>query len=228
MKHSSSLTDIVRIDHFRGFESFWSVPYGSATARAGKWVPGPGDSLFEALEEALGSLPIVAEDLGVITPEVDKLRLDHGMPGMVVLQFKAGDPEFDIDAIDKNSVCYTGTHDNDTTVGWFLGTGEDTRTPEDVLATRKQALQLTGGTAETIHMNMIRLAFSSPATLAMAPMQDYLGLGSEARLNVPGTTLNNWRWRMREDQLDERLVESVKKMVVEASRTRRKRLDSSA
>lgn len=228
MRHASSLTDIVRIDHFRGFESFWSVPYGSATARTGKWVPGPGNSLFEALEEALGSLPIVAEDLGVITPEVDKLRLDHGMPGMVVLQFEAGDPEFDIDAIDKNSVCYTGTHDNDTTVGWFLGTGEDTRTPEDVLATRKQALQLTGGTAETIHMNMIRLAFSSPATLAMAPMQDYLGLGSEARLNVPGTTLNNWRWRMREDQLDERLVESVKKMVVEASRTRRKRLDSSA
>jgi len=218
MKHAASLNDLVRIDHFRGFESFWSVPYGSDTARTGEWVPGPGDGLFEALQGALGSLAIVAEDLGVITPEVDKLRLDHGMPGMVVLQFEVGDPEFDIDAIEQNSVCYTGTHDNDTTLGWFLGTGADTRTGEEIIATQKLALELTGGTEATIHLDMIRLAFSSASALAVAPMQDYLGLGSEARLNIPGTTMDNWRWRMNEGQLNAGLIESVNGMVREASR----------
>jgi len=218
MKHATSLNDLVRIDHFRGFESYWSVPFGSATARKGEWVPGPGDGLFEALKQALGSLPIVAEDLGVITPEVDRLRRNHGMPGMVVLQFQVGDPEFDISTVRKNSVCYTGTHDNDTTVGWFLGTGEDTRTREDILAMQKSALELTGGTEETIHMDMIRLAFSSKAALAVAPMQDFLGLGSEARLNIPGTTLNNWRWRLGESQLNPGLIETVAEMVRQSSR----------
>ncbi|NND58099.1 MAG: 4-alpha-glucanotransferase [Xanthomonadales bacterium] len=220
MKHAASLSDVVRIDHFRGFESFWSVPFGCETAREGEWVPGPGDRLFEKLEQALDRLPIVAEDLGVITPEVDKLRLDHGMPGMVVLQFEIGDPEFDIGALDQNSVCYTGTHDNDTTVGWFLGTGEDTRTEKEVLETRKLALEVTEGSADTIHMDMIRLAYSSLATLAVAPMQDYLGLGSEARLNIPGTTLNNWRWRMQEGELNAALIESVNNEVQAASRGR--------
>ncbi len=228
MKHATSLNDLVRIDHFRGFESFWSVPFGSKTARAGQWVPGPGDGLFEALKRALGSLPIVAEDLGVITPEVDKLRLDHGMPGMVVLQFEVGDPEFDIATVGKNSVCYTGTHDNDTTVGWFLGTGEDTRTPKEKVSMQKCALEATGGTPETIHLDMIRLAFSSEAALAVAPMQDYLGLGSEARLNIPGTTLNNWRWRVNENQLNPGLVESVRGMVQDSSRNGQKTLNSAA
>jgi 4-alpha-glucanotransferase len=220
MKHAASLSDIVRIDHFRGFESFWSVPFGSETAKDGEWVPGPGDGLFEKLEQAMGSLPIVAEDLGVITPAVDKLLLDHGMPGMVVLQFEVGDPEFDIEAINQNSVCYTGTHDNDTTVGWFLGTGEDTRTRKEVLETQERALELTGGTEASIHMDMIRLAYSSPATLAVAPMQDYLGLGSDARLNIPGTTLNNWRWRLREGELHQRLISTVNDLVRTASRGR--------
>jgi 4-alpha-glucanotransferase len=228
MKHATSLNDLVRIDHFRGFESYWSVPFGSETARNGEWVPGPGDGLFEALKQALGSLPIVAEDLGVITPEVDRLRCDHGMPGMVVLQFEACDPEFDISTVRKNSVCYTGTHDNDTTIGWFLGTGEDTRTREDILAMQKAALELSGGTDKTIHLDMIRLAFSSKAALAVAPMQDFLGLGSEARLNIPGTTLNNWRWRLAESQLHPGLIKTVADMVHQSSRQRRKRLHSSA
>jgi 4-alpha-glucanotransferase len=228
MKHAASLNDLVRIDHFRGFESFWSVPFGAKTARTGKWVPGPGDGLFEALEQAFGRLPIVAEDLGVITPEVDKLRLDHGMPGMVVLQFEAGDPDFDIGVIEENSVCYTGTHDNDTTVGWFLGTGEDTRTRKEVLAMQQRVLALTGGTAETIHEDMIRLAFSSKAALAVAPMQDYLGLGSEARLNIPGTTLNNWRWRVQKAQLSPALVDFVRSLVEESSRVGGKALNSAA
>jgi 4-alpha-glucanotransferase len=226
MKHATSLNDMVRIDHFRGFESFWSVPFGAETARTGEWLPGPGDRLFAALEQALGHLPIVAEDLGVITPEVDKLRQDHGMPGMVVLQFEVGDPEFDIDTVEANSVCYTGTHDNDTTLGWFLGTGADTRTAKEIVAMQKSALEHTGGSPNTIHLDMIRLAFSSKASLAVAPMQDYLGLGSEARLNIPGTTLNNWRWRLEPGQLHAGLIESVRQMVQGSSRSGRKSLNS--
>ena len=228
MKNAASLNDLVRIDHFRGFESYWSVPNGSETARNGEWMPGPGDALFEALQQSLGSLPIVAEDLGLITPEVDRLRLNHGLPGMVVLQFGVGDPEFDVNLIERNSVCYTGTHDNDTTLGWFHGTGKDTRTEKEVLTTQGQALKTTGGTEKTVHLDMIRLAFYSRAALAVAPMQDYLGLGSEARLNIPGTTLNNWRWRLRSAQLNQEFLESIAAMVVDASRARSMRLNSTA
>ena len=228
MRHAASLNDLVRIDHFRGFESFWSVPYGAQTARKGEWVPGPGDALFEALKEALGSLAIVAEDLGVITPEVDQLRLNHGLPGMVVLQFEVGDPEFDIDGVGRNSACYTGTHDNDTTVGWFNGNGEDTRTREEIQSTQTMAIEVTGGTAKTIHLDMIRLAFSSRAALAVVPLQDYLGLGSDSRLNIPGTTLNNWRWRAQSSQLGPQFLEQVRTLVTEASRARPMPLDSTA
>ena len=228
MQHAASLNDLVRIDHFRGFESFWSVPYGSENARTGEWVPGPGDALFEALNGSLGSLPIVAEDLGVITPEVDRLRKNREIPGMVVLQFEVGDSEFDIDNVEENSVCYTGTHDNDTTVGWFNGTGEDTRTAEEVLKTQQRALEVTGGTRQTIHLDMIRLAFSSAADLAVASMQDFLGLGSEARLNIPGTTMNNWRWRMQQDEFSPQFIQSTGQMASDASRALSKRLDSTA
>jgi len=228
MKHATSLNDLVRIDHFRGFESFWSVPFGAETARKGEWIAGPGEKLFVALEKSLGSLPLVAEDLGVITPAVDKLRQDHGMPGMVVLQFEVGDPEFELASIGKNSVCYTGTHDNDTTLGWFLGTGADTRTRKEITAMQKSALEKTGGSANSIHLDLIRLAFSSKASLAVAPMQDFLGLGSEARLNIPGTTLNNWRWRVEQEQLDAGLVESVNVLVSGGSRSRGKSLNSPA
>ncbi len=228
MRHAASLNDLVRIDHFRGFESFWSVPYGAETARKGEWVPGPGDALFEALKEALGSLAIVAEDLGVITPEVDQLRLNHDLPGMVVLQFEVGDPEFDIEGVARNSACYTGTHDNDTTLGWFNGTGEDTRTLEEIQDTQAMAIEVTGGTPETIHLDMIRLAFSSRAALAVAPLQDYLGLGSESRLNIPGTTLDNWRWRVQSSQLGPQFLEQVRTLVTEASRARSMPLESTA
>jgi 4-alpha-glucanotransferase len=221
MAHIGRQTHLVRIDHFRGFESFWAVRFGETTAKRGKWVPGPGNALFEAMKSALGPLPIVAEDLGVITPEVDALRQGQGFPGMVVLQFEVGDPDFDMDAIDENSVCYTGTHDNDTTLGWFRGNGDDTRSEEEILSTRQAALEATGGTPETIHTDMIRLAFSSHSVLAMAPMQDYLGLGSEARINTPGTTLNNWRWRMREGSLTPQVIEEVAGMVSASSRSPR-------
>jgi 4-alpha-glucanotransferase len=189
-------------------------------------VGGPGDALFVALERALGRLPIVAEDLGVITPAVDALREGHGIPGMVVLQFEVGDPDFDLESIGENSVCYTGTHDNDTTLGWFRGNGDDTRTAQEIEATRARALELTGGTPETIHLDMIRLAFASRAAIAVAPMQDFLGLGSAARLNRPGTTLNNWRWRMPADALRPDLIGTIAGMVRDASRAPGNGLDS--
>ena len=218
MQHLARQCDLVRIDHFRGFESFWSVPYGNETAKIGEWVPGPRDALFESMKNELGPLGIVAEDLGVITPEVDALRLGQGLPGMVVLQFEVGDEAFEMDGIDANSVCYTGTHDNDTTVGWFHGTGDDTRSEEEVVKAQKVVLERTGGSAETIHTDMIKLAFGSNARLAVAPMQDFLGLGSEARINTPGTTKDNWRWRMQEDEIDSKLVEQIAAMVQASSR----------
>jgi 4-alpha-glucanotransferase len=137
---------------------------------------------------------------------------------MVVLQFEVGEEGFDFDSIDTNSVCYTGTHDNDTTIGWFEGTGEDTRTRKEVLESQAAVLALTGGSAQTIHTDMIRLAFASRSVLAVAPMQDFLGLGSEARLNRPGTTRDNWRWRMAEDALDGALADRIRRMVEDASR----------
>jgi 4-alpha-glucanotransferase len=228
MRHAAQQAHLVRIDHFRGFESFWSVPYGEKTAISGEWIPGPGDALFGALEKALGRLPIVAEDLGVITPEVDALREKHGIPGMVVLQFEVDEPDFEFDATEENSVCYTGTHDNDTTAGWFRGNGDDTRTAKEIERTRASALKLTGGTPATIHRDMIRLAFSSRAALAMAPMQDFLGLDSRARLNTPGTTLNNWRWRMQDHALSPALVKSIAGMVCSASRIPANHLNSTA
>jgi 4-alpha-glucanotransferase len=227
-RHAIQQTHLIRVDHFRGFEAFWSVPYGEETAKCGKWLAGPGDSLFVALEKSLGRLPIVAEDLGVITPEVEALRKKHGIPGMVVLQFAVDDPEFDYGAIKENSVCYTGTHDNDTTAGWFHGNGDDTRTVEELERTRTRTLELTGGAADTIHWDMIRLAFGSRSTIAIAPMQDFLGLGSSARLNRPGTTHNNWRWRMRAEQVCPELTERVAAMVRATSRIPVKGLDSAA
>jgi len=220
MRHASGQMSLVRIDHFRGLESFWSVPAGAKTARVGRWEPGPGDAFLDALHRSLDDLPIVAEDLGVITPEVRALRLRHGIPGMRVLQFEVGDPDFDPAAIESNCVCYTGTHDNDTTAGWFKGNRDDTRTAEQVLQDRANALRLTGGSAQTIHLDMIRLAFSSPAALAIAPMQDYLGLGSEARLNIPGNTHHNWRWRLRAGDLQPAVRDMVAEMAASTGRER--------
>jgi 4-alpha-glucanotransferase len=212
------LVDIVRIDHFRGFESFWEIPYGAPTAREGRWVPGPGDAIFEALRTALGELPIVAENLGVITPEVEGLRERHGLPGMFVLQFEVGGDGFTIEDVPGNCVCYTGTHDNDTTVGWFLGSPNDIREQGEILRTRQAALDTTGGDADSVAGDLIRMAFSSQARIAIAPMQDYLGLGSEARLNRPGSSSDNWRWRLLAEQITPALVDWVSEMVEASDR----------
>jgi len=218
LQHAASQMDLVRIDHFRGFESFWAVQFGAETARDGEWLPGPGDGLFNAMKAALGGLPIVAEDLGVITPEVDGLRRRHHIPGMKVLQFEVGEPDFNMADVGSNCVCYTGTHDNDTTVGWFNGGNEDTRSEQEIVEQRKNTLKVTAGNEKTIHLDMIRLAFNTQARLAVVPMQDFLGLGSEARLNTPGTTSNNWRWRVTAEQLSPEFCESVASLVVETCR----------
>jgi 4-alpha-glucanotransferase len=218
LRQSASLADIVRIDHFRGFEAYWSVPSGAKTARSGEWLPGPRDAIFNAMRSALGHLPIVAEDLGVITPEVDALRARHRIPGMKVLQFEVGNNDFDIADIDENCVCYTGTHDNDTTVGWFHGSSGDNRNKKDISRSQRTVLDITGGNAASIHNDLIRLAFSSRARLAIAPLQDYLGLGSEARLNTPGTLGKNWRWRMQWEQLSPSLVDSAGQRVDDSGR----------
>ena len=218
LRNSTCLTDFVRLDHFRGFESFWSVPVESRTAREGKWEPGPGEAIFEAMRNALGRVPVVAEDLGVMTPEVESLRDRYQFPGMKVLQFDITNDGFNIAHIGENCICYTGTHDNDTTVGWFHGSQDDTRTKKEIAATQEIVLKLTNGRPETIHNDLINFAFASDAKVAIAPMQDYLGLGSEARLNTPGTSVNNWRWRLLAEQLTPELRDSIGEMTASNDR----------
>jgi 4-alpha-glucanotransferase len=216
--NAASRFDMLRVDHFRGFESYWSVPFGQPTARDGSWQPGPGDALFVALEAALGKLPIVAEDLGVITDEVDALRLRHGIPGMKVLQFDLDDPEFKLADIMQDCVCYTGTHDNDTTLGWFRGGNDDIRSAEQILLSQHNALRHTRGSEDTVVQDLIRLAMGSRARVAVAPMQDFLGLGSEARMNIPGTTRDNWRWRLQAGDMSAPFMATVREYVEQSAR----------
>lgn len=185
-----ALTDIVRIDHFRGFAAGWQVPASATTARNGEWVTGPGEQFFRKMEHALGRLPIVVEDLGVITPDVEDLRDRLGYPGMKVLQFafdgNTDNPYLPHNAV-PNSMVYTGTHDNDTTVSWF----ESLSAPDQDLVRR-----YARASRDSIHWDLLRLAWSSVSVLACAPVQDVLGLGSEARMNIPGQARGNWAWRL--------------------------------
>ena len=213
IRATAALCDLVRIDHFRGFEAYWSVPADASTARDGHWEPGPGGALFDALRAALGNLPVVAEDLGVITPEVEHLRDHFDLPGMRVLQFDVCAPGFSLDDVGENSVCYTGTHDNDTTVGWFAGSPGDARGDDEIRATQETVLALTGGSAESVAGDFIQAAFSTAARLAIAPMQDFLGLGSAARFNTPGTAAGNWRWRVTDAQLSREVCDNVAELV---------------
>src|SRR3954469_14640621 len=183
--------DMVRVDHFRGFEAYWEVPGGETTARNGRWVKGPGAELFAAVEAKLGALRILAENLGVITPEVEAIRERFGFPGMAILQFAFGNdpqgPSFRPHNYPRNLVAYTGVHDNDTVVGWATGgVGDSTRSAEDVKQEHEFARAYLGFENESIHWAMIRQVMRSVADLAFAPLQDVLGLGSEARMNVPG------------------------------------------
>ena len=218
LRATTELADLVRIDHFRGFEAYWAVPAEAETARDGAWEPGPGDAIFDAMTNALGKLPIVAENLGVITPEVEDLRDRHNIPGMHVLQFDVCDPGFQLSDVPEDSICYTGTHDNDTTIGWFHGSPDDIRGTTEIALNQEAALEVTGGTAETIHTDLIRAAFSTDAGITIAPLQDYLGLGSEARLNTPGTPGGNWRWRVLDTQLTPKLCDNIASMVKSSKR----------
>jgi len=203
--------DLIRLDHFRGFEKYWAVPGGETTAINGQWEPGPGADLFKVIQQVFqdseGVVPIIAEDLGFITPEVEKLRTDFNLPGMRILQFAFGiDPqadEFKPYNFVPNSVVYTGTHDNDTTVGWFTstGAGDTTRSVDEVEEEREFVLKYLGTDGSEIHWDFIRLALSSVADTAIVPLQDVLGLGNEARMNVPARESGNWGWRFRAEML---------------------------
>jgi 4-alpha-glucanotransferase len=187
--------DVIRLDHFRGFVAAWHIPAAAKTAEAGEWVPGPGRDLFDALKKEIGDLPFVAEDLGLITPEVIALRDALHLPGMRILQFAFdGGPtsQFLPHNFDRHTVAYTGTHDNDTTAGWFASLSE---------GDKKYMLNYVPALANDPPGELMRLAWSSIADLAIAPLQDVLGLGTDARMNRPGTADGNWTWRVTEAQL---------------------------
>jgi len=192
MTHQLRRFDLLRIDHFRALESCWAIPADATSAREGQWEQVPGRALLNALREKLGDLPLVAEDLGVITPEVETLRDEFGLPGMLILQFAFdGSPDnpYLPQNHRENAVVYTGTHDNDTTLGWFSGLDE-------------QAQAYVAGILDSSDMPgaLIRTAYQSPAKLAVIPMQDLLGLGTDARMNVPGTSSGNWGWQFGWDE----------------------------
>jgi len=218
MRAALSWFDLVRMDHFRGFEAFWEVPAGEKTAEKGKWVKGPGASLFRALERALGRLPIVAENLGVITPEVEAIREEFQFPGMAVLQFAFGkDPQapgFRPHNYTRNLVAYTGTHDNDTVMGWWRSTGGDsTRTPQDVEQEKRHAARYLATDGKEMNWVMIRAVLASSADTVLFPMQDVVGVGSEGRMNVPSVASGNWRWRVRRDQITAESAARLREMV---------------
>jgi 4-alpha-glucanotransferase len=214
MRAVLAMVDRVRLDHFRGFEASWEVPDGATTAIHGRWVKGPGGALFEAMQQALGSLPFVAENLGVITPEVEALRERFHFPGMAILQFAFGtDPQapgFRPHNYPRNCVAYTGTHDNDTTVGWWTtGVGHSTRSEADLVAERAFARRYLGTDGAEIHWDLIRAVLASVASTAIAPLQDVLGIGSEGRMNQPGQPSGNWRWRVRAEALTDAVADRL-------------------
>jgi 4-alpha-glucanotransferase len=195
--------DIIRLDHFRGFLQYWEIPNSEPTAVHGHWVDGPGEDLFRVLREKLGDLPFIAEDLGVITPDVDQLRERLLMPGMRVLQFGFGNPGAHIylpHRYERNTVVYTGTHDNDTTLGWWKNCSE---------YERKCAGSLLGGNGDDVNWALVRLAQGSTANLCLVPLQDVLGLGSEARMNIPSSGDGNWSWRYSPGALRPELAQKL-------------------
>jgi 4-alpha-glucanotransferase len=202
------LVDLSRIDHFRGFVSYWSVPERHKTARRGHWRRGPGIELFRSVESAVGDLPLIAEDLGVITPPVYALRDELGLPGMVVLHWAFGGPRSNLHAPAnhrENEVVYTSTHDTDTTVGWYAS------------LTRREKAE-TGLDPAEPHWGLIEIAMRSPAVLAIVPAQDVLGLGSDARMNRPGETTGNWSWRLERGQLTGELAARLRAATEAAGR----------
>lgn len=208
IKSNLKLSDIIRIDHFRGFAAYWGVPADEETAMNGKWYPAPGKELFTAIKESLGKLPIIAEDLGIITPDVDELREYFNFPGMKILQFAftAGiESNHMPHCYKKNLVVYTGTHDNNTTVGWYksLNAADKTLVKNYVNITKKN---------DDIAWDFIREAFASTANIALIPAQDILGLDEDARMNTPSVSQGNWQWRYTKGALNRNLAIKLKNM----------------
>ncbi len=205
IRAATDRVDVVRLDHFRGFEAYWEVPASASDASVGRWVRGPGADLLSALRESFGGLPLIAEDLGVITPDVETLRDDFSLPGMKILQFafSAGEDEkFLPHNHIQHCVVYTGTHDNDTTLGWYYMTpGSTGQSAEQVIEEREFVRRYLGPTEEPIHWAINRLAFASVADTVILPLQDVLGLGSNARMNVPGHATGHWGWRFEASQI---------------------------
>ena len=212
-----AMVDIARVDHFRGFAACWEIPGGDKTAERGQWVEAPGRELFTAIRNTLGELSLIAEDLGVITPDVVALREEFRFPGMRILQFGFGGDSKNIDLPHNyvpNVVAYTGTHDNDTTVGWFnsvAGEGS-TRTAEQIERERAFCLNYLNTKGEEIHWDFIRAVLASVADTAIVPLQDLLGLGTEARMNLPNSTEGNWAWRYDSGQLSDEIAARLRKL----------------
>jgi 4-alpha-glucanotransferase len=207
MKSNLRLFDLVRVDHFRGFEAYWEIPAEEQYAVNGRWVEAPGDALFERLHQVYDPLPLVAENLGVITPAVEALRRKYALPGMKILQFAfSGDTENPYLPFrhEVSSVVYTGTHDNDTTLGWYLELND---------ATRQHVDEYLGYSREPMPWPLIRTAFASCSYLAVIPLQDALGLDGSHRMNMPGTTEGNWSWRFQWDQMDDDLAPRLRRRV---------------
>ncbi|WP_291432334.1 4-alpha-glucanotransferase [Deinococcus sp.] len=214
---SLNLFDLIRIDHFRGFAASWEIPFPADTAIHGQWVPALGHEMFAAVREALGVLPIIAEDLGVITPDVEKLRDDFEFPGMAVLQFAFGGGEFSVNDflphnLRENQVVYTGTHDNDTSRGWWVHAEEQERHNFRVYTS-------SDPTEDTFAAQLTRMAFESRAALAIVPLQDLLNLGTDARMNLPGTTgVHNWTWRYRAADLRPDIATTLRELTESTGR----------
>ena len=209
IEHCFRLYDVVRIDHFRGFDEYYAVPYGEKTAVHGKWMPGPGIELFRTLEEKIGRKRIIAEDLGFLTPSVIQLLKESGFPGMKVLQFafdSREDSNYLPHTYTRNCVVYTGTHDNDTTKGWYHTAAGSTR------QFAKEYMYKPRLDEDTLAGDFIAMAMGSAADLCIVPMQDYLGLGSDARINTPSTLGGNWEWRMKPGEPDEGTVREMERM----------------
>ncbi len=217
LRRTSRLVDLSRIDHFRGFVAYWSVPEGDADASGGHWARGPGRALFEAIRRELGDLPLVAENLGEITPPVERLRRDLGLPGMAVMQF-AFDPDepespYKLARHEENDVVYTGTHDHDTARGWYEGLGADSR------AEFERSLAAAGIEEDEPWWALIRLTMTSRCRTCILQAQDVLGLGSEARMNTPGTVgPRNWSWRLDPGALTPELAARLREATAAAAR----------